>query len=107
MEIEVKEFVVNGAWNVTKLLEYISPEMTAHIIDNIKPRQETEEIDRSWWMGNAKGTFTVKSAYHSLRSCRTEPEWMNYLWLKAEDSRSKSCGASAAKYARQKRISNK
>lgn len=35
-ELEVKEFITNATWNVGKLQEFISLEMTYHIIDNIK-----------------------------------------------------------------------
>ncbi|KAH0709170.1 hypothetical protein KY284_010597 [Solanum tuberosum] len=61
--IEVKEFQSGGEWNVNKLLECVSPEMTAHIVENINPGKESDMIDKAWWMGNSKGVFTAKSAY--------------------------------------------
>ncbi|KAK6780202.1 hypothetical protein RDI58_022386 [Solanum bulbocastanum] len=81
-EIEVKEFQSGGDWNINKLLECVSPEMTAHIVENIKPGKESGMIDKAWWMGNSKGVFTAKSTYHSMRRSMNELEWMNQLWLK-------------------------
>ncbi|KAH0636347.1 hypothetical protein KY285_036099 [Solanum tuberosum] len=81
-EIEVKEFQSGGDWNINKLLECVLPEMTAHIVENIKPGKESYMIDKAWWMENSKGVFTVKSTYHSMRRSMNELEWMNQLWLK-------------------------
>lgn len=47
-EIEVKEFIVNGAWNVEKMRSYVSKEMTSHFIENIKPNINVESIDKAW-----------------------------------------------------------
>ncbi|KAH0650381.1 hypothetical protein KY284_030293 [Solanum tuberosum] len=60
-EIEVKEFIGNGNWKVAKLNEFLSGEMIAHIVEDIKPNV-AEMNDKAWWMGTATGNFTVKLA---------------------------------------------
>lgn len=61
-EMEVKEFITNGEWNVEKLKEYLYEEMILHIIENIKPTIDLAENDNVWWMGKLKKIFIVKSA---------------------------------------------
>lgn len=60
-EIEIKEFMLNGSWNETKLLTKLSQELTGYIMENIKPPITENRSDRPWWMGNTQGIFTVKS----------------------------------------------
>lgn len=40
---------MNGEGHVSELQDCLSPEMTAHIIENIKPGKEMEELDKAWW----------------------------------------------------------
>lgn len=67
-EIEVKEFVLNGMWNEEKLRMYVSTDMVTHIMENINTPSEGDRIDIPLFTGNSKGLFTVKSAYHMVRS---------------------------------------
>lgn len=44
-ELEVREFMVDGSWNKTKLNEVLSEEMVEQIITNIKPLVQVNEAD--------------------------------------------------------------
>lgn len=43
-----------------------------HIVENIKPTIDLVDNDKAWWMGEAKGSFTVKLAYQIMRHRRNE-----------------------------------
>lgn len=34
---------------------------------NIKLHEETDEVDKAWWMSTSSGKFTVKSAWKDLK----------------------------------------
>nr|ANJ02814.1 reverse transcriptase with zinc-finger domain [Solanum demissum] len=79
-EVEVKQFITNGYWNVQKLQEVLSVDMVQHILDNISPQLVNVDNDTSWWMGNSNGKFTVKSAWNELR--RKKEKIQDYIWTK-------------------------
>lgn len=60
-EIEVGEFVTNGHWDRQKLLSCLSNEdIVKYIYEEIKAPHTEEENDKTWWMGNANDSFSVK-----------------------------------------------
>lgn len=48
-EIEEKELILNGVWDVTKLRATISEEMVQHIVENINRKTLETCIDTTWW----------------------------------------------------------
>lgn len=69
--LEVKDFINERGWMTDKLRAHILEDLTKHILENIKP-QKAGERDRTWWMGNTKGEFFVKSTFHYLRKKKEE-----------------------------------
>ncbi|WMV40714.1 hypothetical protein MTR67_034099 [Solanum verrucosum] len=81
-EIEVREFINGGRWDIFKLRQYVSDEMVERIVENINPLIEEEERDKPWWMGDSSGTVSVKSAWNLLRHKNERLEIFNYIWNK-------------------------
>ncbi|KAH0696182.1 hypothetical protein KY289_013664 [Solanum tuberosum] len=81
-EMEVKEMILNGQWNIARLRQLLSHDMVDCILENISPTMNMDDQDKAWWMGNAQGEFTIKSAFQLTRKKREEKEWMNNIWLK-------------------------
>ncbi|KAH0776287.1 hypothetical protein KY290_007698 [Solanum tuberosum] len=82
VELEVKDFITNEMWDETKLKNCTSEEMADHIIFNIRPRIMEIGSDNAWWCGNTTDLFTVKSAYHRMRSRKAEENWRRYMWIR-------------------------
>uniref|UniRef100_M1D5L9 RNA-directed DNA polymerase (Reverse transcriptase) n=1 Tax=Solanum tuberosum TaxID=4113 RepID=M1D5L9_SOLTU len=80
-EIEVKEFIEEGSWKREKLRNYLSEEMTEHIVINVLPCT-SEMNDKAWWMGSSVGNFTVKSAFHLVRHKREQIDYCRNIWIK-------------------------
>ncbi|KAG5630392.1 hypothetical protein H5410_002109 [Solanum commersonii] len=66
-EIEVKEFINQGNWDIPKLISKLSEDMVQHIMETIKPPIEGRNDDRPWWMANTEGVFSVKSAWELVK----------------------------------------
>ncbi|KAK6791865.1 hypothetical protein RDI58_010946 [Solanum bulbocastanum] len=66
-EIDVKSFIVEDQWDRNKLLDYISEEMTDHIMNTISPKINFDLQDVPWWIGSHSGLFSVKSAWELMR----------------------------------------
>jgi len=81
-EVEVKQFITNGYWNVQKLQEVLSVDMVQHILDNISPQLVNVDNDTSWWIGNSNGKFTAKSAWNELRRKQEKIQTFDYIWTK-------------------------
>ncbi|KAG5619508.1 hypothetical protein H5410_004726 [Solanum commersonii] len=58
-ELEVQELIKDGDWDIQRLMSKLSDDMTTHVVENIEPPTDAQKIDRSWWMGNTQGRFTV------------------------------------------------
>ncbi|XP_059288925.1 uncharacterized protein LOC132042393 [Lycium ferocissimum] len=65
-EIEVRQFVENGQWNMKLLTNTLDQELAQHIKDNIKV-PDGEEDDEPYWMLETNGKFSVKSTWEFLR----------------------------------------
>ncbi|XP_060216645.1 uncharacterized protein LOC132644105 [Lycium barbarum] len=65
-EIEVRQFVKKGEWNMELLTSTLDQELAQHIKENIKVPVE-EEDDEPSWMLETNGRFSVKSAWEFLR----------------------------------------
>lgn len=62
-EIEVKEFMSYGGWDMQKLSIVLNyEELVNYIYQDIMPPKTEEVVDKAWWMGHTKGCFTIKSA---------------------------------------------
>ncbi|KAG5575937.1 hypothetical protein H5410_056071 [Solanum commersonii] len=73
-EVEVKEMILNGQWNIARLRQLLSHDMVDCILENISLTMNTDDQDKAWWMGNAQGEFTVESAFQLTRKKREEKE---------------------------------
>ncbi|XP_060216562.1 uncharacterized protein LOC132644039 [Lycium barbarum] len=60
-EIEVKEFISGGKWNLQKLQEFLAAETVGYIKDNISPNLLLVD-DKSWWMGETNG-FNIEGLH--------------------------------------------
>ncbi|XP_049370570.1 uncharacterized protein LOC125835476 [Solanum verrucosum] len=78
-EVEVKEF---EGWDMEKLLQNLSLEMTDHIMENISPPNILFGNDVAWWMANAQGRFTVKSAWQIMRNKHENRRDYELIWNK-------------------------
>ncbi|XP_059284936.1 uncharacterized protein LOC132038264 [Lycium ferocissimum] len=63
----VKHVVVEGRWNREKLMEVLTKDIVDHIIENITPPREERDIDRSWWILDTRGEFSIKSTWEYIR----------------------------------------
>lgn len=73
-ELEVRDFVVNGAWKRQRLRSKVLEEMVEYIMENIKTPNSRQSYDIPRWTGNTQGKFTVKSSWEILRSRRERKE---------------------------------
>lgn len=62
----VNEFIQGGEWDVQRQQALISAEMVDHIISDIKPVVEQDDIDLPLWMPSSDGKFSTKSTYEIL-----------------------------------------
>ncbi|KAH0701736.1 hypothetical protein KY290_016740 [Solanum tuberosum] len=80
-EVEVKELIQNGQWDIARLQQLLSQDMVECIVESIGPKLSVGTQDKAWWMGNLHGEFTVRSSFHVIRQKREEFEWMNNIWI--------------------------
>ncbi|KAG5605534.1 hypothetical protein H5410_027026 [Solanum commersonii] len=73
-EIEVKQFIVNGGWDIQRIKGLISEKMIEYIVKNIRTNIEEEAFDIPWWMGNSGKTFTMGSFFKSI-SQKKDKHW--------------------------------
>ncbi|XP_060200489.1 uncharacterized protein LOC132628743 [Lycium barbarum] len=80
-EIEVRQFVQNGEWNMELLTVTLDQELAQHIKENIKVPVE-EEDDEPCWMLETNGKFSVKSAWEFLRHRESKQISYKFMWEK-------------------------
>lgn len=56
--------------------------MVEYIKDNINPVIINGMVDKSWWMANSRGNFSVKSAFEMIKRRKEKQEWRNSIWLR-------------------------
>ncbi|XP_060200400.1 uncharacterized protein LOC132628653 [Lycium barbarum] len=81
-EIEVKEFISDGEWNLQKLQEFLTEETVEYIQDTISPKLIEADNYKALWMGETNRKFTVKSAWEETRLKQDNLEAYRYIWLK-------------------------
>ncbi|XP_059314064.1 uncharacterized protein LOC132064908 [Lycium ferocissimum] len=81
-EIEVQNFATTEGWNAQVLIQYIPKEYVNHMIENIPPPQVTDELDKSWWLLEKNGKFSVKSAWEYVRQREVKMYNYNQMWRK-------------------------
>lgn len=77
----MSQFLLEFAWNVTLLREYVSSNMANFIINEVR-LGGTEEINRPWWIIASDGMFLVKITFELLRKKRGKVDWARRIWLK-------------------------
>ncbi|XP_075078442.1 uncharacterized protein LOC142164361 [Nicotiana tabacum] len=70
------------SWDENRLLKILPHDWALHIIENINPPAAHNELDRPYWMLEAKGNFTVKSAWEYLRRRRDPSIAYQNIWVK-------------------------
>ncbi|XP_059285202.1 uncharacterized protein LOC132038567 [Lycium ferocissimum] len=81
-EIEVQNFASTEGWNAQVLIQYIPKEYVKHVIETIPPPQVTDELDKSWWLLEKNGSFSVKSAWEYVRHREVKMDIYNQMWRK-------------------------
>lgn len=82
-EVEIREFITDGAWDKQRLGGYLTgPKIVNHICDNIKPPDTKEESDKAWWIGSSLGVFSIKTAWDLVRARSDRKEEEKQLWVK-------------------------
>uniref|UniRef100_M1BM57 Reverse transcriptase n=1 Tax=Solanum tuberosum TaxID=4113 RepID=M1BM57_SOLTU len=74
-EIEVRELIEQGRWNIQRLRGMLSEEMVQFIVESFAPRIIEGEKDKTWWMGSSSDNFTVKSAFEGIRNKKDVNWW--------------------------------
>lgn len=59
----MKDLIKDGTWNAQLITQLFSKEIADHIIDRIFPPINSSGADRPIWILEAKGNFTVRSAW--------------------------------------------
>lgn len=81
-DIEVKKFIIDGAWDIQRLKTILSEDMVQHITENVSPHLLDVDNDKAWWMGDTSGNFTVKSAWEIFRKKQEQSKLYDYMWPK-------------------------
>ncbi|XP_059310637.1 uncharacterized protein LOC132061989 [Lycium ferocissimum] len=80
--ILVKEAAEDGQWKVDMLKEISPEDLANHILENITPPVEHKEVDRAYWKMEARGKFSVGSAFQLLRQRRDPSALYKQMWIK-------------------------
>ncbi|XP_070042666.1 uncharacterized protein [Nicotiana tomentosiformis] len=78
----VYDVVEEGEWDEDMLMDILTHDLTLHIIENIKPPVMHDELDRPYWMLEARGKFTVKYAWEYTRRRRDPRIAFKNMWVK-------------------------
>lgn len=70
----VFDVVEQGTWEVDRLLELLPEEYAMQIVDNIKPPQSQNELDKPYWKLETRGYFSVKTTWEYIKR-RNEPRF--------------------------------
>lgn len=62
--------IVEDTWDEDRLLEILSQDLALHIIDNIIPPTQHNDLDRPYCMLEPRGNFSVKSDWEYHRRSR-------------------------------------
>lgn len=78
----VFDVVEQGTWDVDRLLELLPEEYAMQIVDNIKPPQSQNELDKPYWKLETRGYFSVKTSWEYIRR-KNEPRFSyRMIWVK-------------------------
>ncbi|XP_019240115.1 PREDICTED: uncharacterized protein LOC109220106 [Nicotiana attenuata] len=78
----VNELTQDRRWNVERIHEVLPADLAQHIVQNIKPPRENNELDKPFWMLETKGNFSVKSAWDYLRRRNNPSIAYKKIWVK-------------------------
>lgn len=78
----VNQIIINGRWKFTLLKELFTEEICQKILKVLGNYLVTEVKDVTWWMPNAKGRFTVRSAWEIVRQRKEPQEGIMNIWEK-------------------------
>ncbi|XP_060200166.1 uncharacterized protein LOC132628400 [Lycium barbarum] len=81
-EIEVKNFLEAGRWNLEKLSEFLPEDIVLHIQEQIPVPNGDKGNDTPWWQLTTNGSFSVKSAWDFMRQREEKREVFKYIWDK-------------------------
>lgn len=80
--VQVHEVMEVDRWNTTKLRDLISQDKVEHILINIPPPKEMHIKDKPYWKLEAKGKFTVRSAYQLVRQRKETCNLHKKMWIR-------------------------
>ncbi|XP_019240885.1 PREDICTED: uncharacterized protein LOC109220870 [Nicotiana attenuata] len=78
----VNDLMQEGRWNVERIHEILPPDLAQHIVQNIKPPMDHNELDKPFWMLETRGNFSVKSAWEYLRRRNNPSIAYKMFWVK-------------------------
>lgn len=81
-EIEVENFTNAQGWDEQKLGEHLPEEYVLFVMTNIPPPKQTNRLDKPFWMLEASGNFSVRSAWNYIRQKDQEEDIFKNMWSK-------------------------
>ncbi|XP_070041092.1 uncharacterized protein [Nicotiana tomentosiformis] len=78
----VYDVLIDGSWDVERLLEILPRDLAQHVIENIKPFLIHHDLDRAVWALKPKGRFTIKSAWEYTRRRKDPNVVYNHIWVR-------------------------
>lgn len=76
------EVVREGAWDEDRLMFFLPQKFARHIIENIKPPVLTNELNKPFWIMEARENFTVMSAWDYFQRRREPNTVFRNIWVK-------------------------
>ncbi|WMV38798.1 hypothetical protein MTR67_032183 [Solanum verrucosum] len=71
-EIEVRELIEQGSWNIQRLRSMLSEEMVQFIMESFVPMIIEGKKDKTWWMGSSSGNFTIPRNWEGMLGVMNE-----------------------------------
>lgn len=76
------EVVRDGVWDEDRLRELLHDDIVMHILENINPPVEFNELSKPYWMLENRWEFSVKSSWEYLRKMRDPNIVYENMWVK-------------------------
>nr|XP_016493380.1 PREDICTED: uncharacterized protein LOC107812734 [Nicotiana tabacum] len=78
----VYEVVQEGALDENRLMDILPHDLALHVIENVKPPVLHDDLDRPFWMLEARGNFTIKYSWEYFRRRRDSSIAYKNMWAK-------------------------
>ncbi|XP_060211977.1 uncharacterized protein LOC132639556 [Lycium barbarum] len=78
----IDDVVIDGRWNENILRNCLPEELAEHILHEVHPPSNPDELDKPWLTLEARVEFSVKSAWEYLRSRGHPRDAYKKIWVK-------------------------